>query len=96
MHAVCRGWRAALDSEEADEVVWRSSTLRTVPWFGALGQEHPYAADDDDAEKMTIEERKQEVWGRPAVHAPIVPKGFWKKTLKCTSLCTQASMDRAF
>ena len=76
-------WRAALESGE----VWRAVALRHLPWHatGGGGEEVQLPASDATVDdQRSIEERKRQLWGRPAVVAPDIPLHAWKQTLRCT------------
>jgi hypothetical protein len=91
--AVCRLWREALegscdDGDEEEESVWRAVALRLLPCWHAGGEEEEEGAgrssNDGDHQQQSIEERKRQLWGRPAAVAPDVPPHRWKQTLRCT------------
>jgi hypothetical protein len=94
---VCRLWREALEGGEAaaespygtlpSGEVWRAVALRHLPWHatgvGVGGEEVP-ASEAMVDDQRSIEERKRQLWGRPAVVAPDIPLHAWKQTLRCT------------
>lgn len=90
---VCRLWREALEGGEAaaespygtlpSGEVWRAVALRHLPWHATGGGEEVPASEAMVDDQRSIEERKRQLWGRPAVVAPDIPLHAWKQTLRC-------------